>query len=310
MTWTETSPPLAATLPGTRYFELTSEAVGAEYGVWVTTPPRYESESDRKYPAIYLPDGNLTAPTTAPVVEMLRDDPINPIDPFIQVCVGYVGDDVNRLLAVRARDLLPPGEPLLPTTNAETLDLLVQAGYLDAEAARLYLHNLHNPAADRFLSFLVDELHPLITREFRIDDASTGLFGYSYGGLFATYAALRRTAFSRVGAGSPGIAGSQSKIFELYESELARDADHSGRMLHMTVGEKEITAVSAYQAYVASGATEFITRAGKQPLSGLAFSSKVIPEESHATGLAPSWFSFLRSCYSASSPEVTIMRQS
>ncbi len=310
MTWTETSPPLSAMLPNTRYFELESKAVGTRFGVWVTTPTRYESEPGRQYPAIYQPDGNLTAPTTGPLLTLLRDDPINPVQPFVQVSVGYIGADVTRLLAVRARDLLPPGEPLLPTTNADTLDLLVQAGHLDADGAKLYLQNLRNPAADKFLSFLTDELHPLVSKEFRIDEASTGLFGYSYGGLFATYAALQRTAFHRIGAGSPGIAGSHSKVFELYNNETASEADYSGRMLHMTVAEKEVTVASPYQAYVAAGTTEFIVRAGKQPLRDLAFSSQVIPAESHATGLTSSWFSFLRQCYSADSPEQTIMRQS
>ncbi|WAP60600.1 alpha/beta hydrolase-fold protein [Streptomyces sp. S465] len=192
---------------------------------------------------------------------MVRDDSINPVEPFIQVSVGYIGEDTTRLLAVRARDLLPPGEPPLSTTNAESLDLLVQAGYLDADAAKLYWHNLQNPAADKFLSFLVDELHPLISAEFRVDDTSTGLWGFSYGGLFATYAALRRTLFSRIGAGSPGIVP-QSKVFELYDSEIKDEADYSGRMLHMTVCETEVTAVSPYQAYVGLGTTEFAVEPG------------------------------------------------
>lgn len=309
MTWNETSPSLSAMLPNTRYFEVESQEVGAKFGVWVTTPSRYESEPDRRFAAIYQPDGNMSAPLTAPTMEMVRDDPINPVEPFINVSVGYVGADSERLLAVRARDLLPPGEPLLPTTNAETLSLLVEAGLLDAEAAALYLHNLQNPAADKFLAFLVNELHPMVTAEFRVDDASVGLFGYSYGGLFATYAALQRSIFYRVGAGSPGIAGSQSKVFDIYESARAGDSDYNGRMLHLTVSEREITAVSAYQAYVGIGTTEFITHAGKQPLRGLAVSSQFIPYESHASGFSSSWFSFLRQCYSVGSPGVSIMEQ-
>ncbi|WP_186526283.1 alpha/beta hydrolase-fold protein [Leekyejoonella antrihumi] len=249
------------------------------------------------------------APLTAPHTMMIRDDPINPIQPHIQVCVGYVGPDVDRQLAVRARDLLPPGEPLLPTTSAESLNLLVEAGLLDADAAKLYLHNLQNPAADKFLAFLVEELHPLITAEFRIDDASTGLFGYSYGGLFAIYAALQRTIFSKVGAGSPGIIGFESKVFQLYDSEAKKDSDYSDRMLHITVNETEITRVSAYQAYVGVGTAEFITHAGKKPLRGHVLSSHIIPAQSHATGNTSSWFSFLRQCYSQESPEMEIMRQ-
>jgi len=37
----------------------------------------------------------------------------------------------------------------------------------------------------------------------------------------------------------------------------------------------------------------------QRPLRGPHRSTEVIDRESHATGFAPSWFSFLRACYSA-----------
>lgn len=296
--------PMSAMLPATRYFEVESSIVGATFGVWVTTPPRYDAESDTKYPAIYQPDGNVAAPLTAPAALLLPDDPINPIQPFIQVSVGYVGQNAQQ--GSRARDLVPPGEPLSIGVDESSMEELVQAGMLDAEGAELYLHYLRNPAADNFLAFLTDELHPLVTEQFRVDDDALGLHGYSYGGLFATYAALRRTPFRRIGAGSAAIPAARSTVFECYKANLASGADHSGRMLHMTVCEQEITAASVYQPLVGAGTVEFISRAQQTPLTGLAFSTKIIPEESHATGLAASWFSFLRTCYAASAPSALL----
>lgn len=292
--------PMSAMLPATRYFEVESSIVGARFGVWVTTPPRYDAEPDTRYPAIYQPDSNMAAPLTAPAASLLPDDPINPIQPFIQVSVGYVGHDAKR--GCRARDLVPPGEPLSIGVDESSMAELVQAGILDTEGAELYLHYLRNPAGDNFLAFLTDELHPLVAEEFRVDDDALGLHGYSYGGLFATYAALRRTQFRRIGAGSAGIPTERSTVFETYQANLASSADYSNRMLHMTVCEKEITAGSVYQPLVGAGTVEFIRRAEQTPLNGLAFSAKIVPEESHATGLAASWFSFLRTCYAASAP--------
>jgi hypothetical protein len=63
--------------------------------------------------------------------------------------------------------------------------------------------------------------------------------------------------------------------------------------------ERELTYTSSYQPLVAAGTVEFITLAGTQPLRGLSFSSRVIPEESHITGGAPSFSSFLRTAYGA-----------
>src|SRR5262249_6861136 len=157
----ELQPPLSATLPYTRYFEADSQHIGARFAVWVTTPPTYGAEPDRRYPAIYQPDGNLAAPLTIPMHLMLQYDPIHPIKPFIAVAVGCAGKDAGRMLAGRARDLLPP-KGALPDGIEVAIPALVQTGLLDHPAAELYLHNLRNPAADRFLAFLTDELHPLI----------------------------------------------------------------------------------------------------------------------------------------------------
>jgi predicted alpha/beta superfamily hydrolase len=293
----ERQPQLEAMLPNTRYFEVESRRVGGRFGVWVTTPATYAAEPDRRYPAIYQPDGNFAAPMTA--TALLAFDPIHPIRPFIEVCVGYVGEEARRMLAVRARDLLPPGEPLSPGTDENSMAALVKIGLLDQVGADLYLRNLRNPAADRFLAFLTEELHPLIASRYRVEPDAAGLFGYSYGGLFATYVALRRTTlFRRIGAGSPGILPRVSKIFSMYQDEL-KSGDHSGRVLHMTVCGPEITAPSVYQQLVGAGTVEFMTLAGQTPLKGLEFSSRVIENESHASGFVPSWFSFLRTCYSA-----------
>ncbi len=230
---------------------------------------------------------------------MLHFDPIHPIRPFIEVCVGYAGDESGRMLAIRARDLLPP-EEALPDGIDQAIPALVETGIIDRPAAELYLRHLHNPGADRFLAFLTDELHPLIAGEYRVEPDAAGLFGYSYGGLFATYVAMRRSPlFRRIGAGSPGILPGRSKIFELYRQEREQGADHAGRMLHVTLCGPELTAPSIYQSLVGAGTAELITQLGLQPLKGLQFSSRIIAHESHASGFVPAWFSFLRTCYRA-----------
>jgi predicted alpha/beta superfamily hydrolase len=291
---------MSTLLPNTRYFEVDSALAGARYAVWVTTPAGYDRAAAARFPVLYLPDGNSAAPSFIPRTPYLQVDAINPIRPFIMVCVGYPPEDARRSLAVRARDLLPPGEPLPPGVE-QGMDATVQAGLLDRAGADLYLRNLRNPAGDRFLSFLTDELHPYVSSGYRVDDSEgAGLFGFSYGGLFAIYAALRRTAlFRKIGAGSPGILPGQSRVFKMHRDAAAANEDYAGRLLHLTLLERELTYPSSYQPLVAAGTAEFITLAGTQPLRNLAFSSKIIPEESHITGSAPSFASFLRTAYGA-----------
>jgi predicted alpha/beta superfamily hydrolase len=294
------NPSISTLLPATHYYEVDSAVAGARYAIWVTTPAGYDRATTARFPVLYLPDGNGAAPAFAPRLQYLQVDPINPMQPFIMVCVGYPPEDAARSLAVRARDLLPPREALPPGVEAG-MDATVQAGLLDRAGADLYLRNLRNPAGDKFLAFLTGELHPQIAAAYRVDETKGhGLFGYSYGGLFAIYAALSRTPLLRtIGAGSPGILPGRSRVFEMYRAEVAANADYSGRLLHVNFMERELTYPSSYQPLVAQGTSEFITLAGTQPLRGLSFSSRVIPEESHITGSAPSFSSFLRTAYSA-----------
>ncbi|RUL79005.1 alpha/beta hydrolase [Dyella choica] len=295
----EFSPPFTASLPFTRYFELDSKYTGARHAVWVTTPASYTVHPDADFPAIYVLDGNVSVPQTA-VFHLLEFDPIHPIEAFLHVGVGYVGEDARRQLAVRARDLIPPGEPLPPGASEAAMSALVEQGMLDQAGLELYLQYLKHPAADRFLAFLTKELHPQLTRRYRIKARTAGLFGYSYAGLFSIYAALDRSElFQRIGAGSPAIRSGTSRVFEQYEAQWRAQADHSGRRLHLTVCESELSADSYYRNLVGLGAGEFISLASGKPLHGLLFSSRVIEHESHATALAPSWYSFLRNCFPA-----------
>jgi hypothetical protein len=64
----------------------------------------------------------------------------------------------------------------------------------------------------------------------------------------------------------------------------------------LTLCEREMTVHSPYQL-LADSFARFVTHIGMHPLPGLRFTSRVFPEESHASGLWPSWFSYLRTCY-------------
>ena len=64
---------------------------GHEYGVWVTTPPGY-ADSDDRLPLVYVVDGNWTVGLTAPLI-VATADPFLSVKPYVQVTVGYAGDE-------------------------------------------------------------------------------------------------------------------------------------------------------------------------------------------------------------------------
>lgn len=95
-------------LPHTDYFEMRSSG-GHDYGVWVTTPPGYDPAAAQA-PVVYVLDGNWAVGMTAPLI-VTQLDPMQPIQPYIQVSVGYAGEEAEHWERLRNRDLVPPANP-------------------------------------------------------------------------------------------------------------------------------------------------------------------------------------------------------
>jgi uncharacterized protein len=294
---TESTPSFGSLFPSTRYFEIDSNIAGARFSAFVTTPAQYDADKTQKFPILYQVDGNLFFPATAPFHQVGPRDPMSPQLPFILVSVGYSERESHAWTWLRVRDLLPPGEAV-PEVMRQAVEMSVEAGSLPRDEGDRYLAMFDKPAGDKFLGFLERELHPRLEGEFRVDANDVGLWGTSYGGLFAAYVAIKRSdLFKRIGAGSPGIVGPDSEIFKLYEQALASKQDYAGRRLHITLGARELAEPGIYQSLIGRGTAELLARTSQQPLPGLQVSAEIIPLETHVTGSVPAWFSFLRACY-------------
>ncbi|GAA2692859.1 MULTISPECIES: alpha/beta hydrolase [Actinosynnema] len=271
-------------LPDTDYFELRS-AGGHDYGIWVTTPPGHDPTTASP-PVVYVLDGNWSVGQTAPLIVTQRD-PMQRVQPYIQVSVGYAGEEAEHWARVRNRDLVPPGEPVAPEL-LDAVELGVSTGAMTREQADAYLDELRDTRADEFLTFLTEELHPRIERDYRTAKSGHGLFGYSYGGLFALYAWLTgATLFDTVGAGSPGVAGEDSQIFKQLDTLTDRTAK-----LHLTFNDRELLGtIPVYQNLAKNAATVL----HRLTAHGASVTSEVL-RETHVTGLQPSFLSYLRTC--------------
>ena len=287
-----TAIPVQQVLGNTEYFEIESAAVGASFGIWVTTSPTYAHE-DATYPALYVTDGNFSVGQTAPLAVMQSDLAL-PIGPYLQVTVGYAGEDAADWSRVRNRDLVPPGEPISPDMRS-TLATAVESGMMSQPEVDAYLTELENSRADSFLAFLADELHPEVCRRYRVAPAGHGLFGYSYGGLFTLYALLTGSPlFTFYGAGSPGVVTLDSTVLAL----AAAPPDLTGKRLHMTVNAAEMTGqLPIYRTLGRNFA--HLADTFQAPDLGLKLTTSVLAE-THLTGLQASFLSFMRACYGRS----------
>jgi predicted alpha/beta superfamily hydrolase len=276
----------------TEYFEMESTSVGARFAVWVTTSPTYAQDEQVTYPVLYVTDGNFSLGQTAPLAAM-QSDLLFPIAPYLQVTIGYAGADAQDWGRVRNRDLVPPGEPIPPAMRG-SLEAAVENQLMTRAEAEAYLDELSNTRADAFLSFITDELHPEISRRYRVAPEGHGLFGYSYGGLFTLYALLTGCSlFTAYGAGSPGIASPESLALSLVEQPL----DLSGKRLHLTINGPEMTGELPIYRQLGRGFTLFVESLRSRD-SGLALTTQVLGE-THLTGLQPAFLSFMRTCWSS-----------
>ncbi|WNG82053.1 alpha/beta hydrolase-fold protein [Mycobacterium sp. ITM-2016-00316] len=273
-------------LAGTDYFEMRSSG-GYDYGVWVTTPPGYDPATTQAS-VVYVLDGNFAVGLTAPLI-VTQMDPMQRIQPYIQVSVGYAGEEAQDWDRLRNRDFVPPGEPIAKEL-IDAVEMGLQAGMRTREEADAYLAELRDTHADAFLSFLTAELHPRIERDYGTAASGHGLFGYSYGGLFTLYAWLTgATLFESIGAGSPGVIAEDSQIFaQLHDmGDSQRDAK-----LHVTINERELLGdLAVYQSLARNAATVLHRLTSR----GEAVTGEIL-RETHITGLQASFLSYLRTC--------------
>ncbi|MFF2377665.1 alpha/beta hydrolase [Streptomyces xiamenensis] len=279
-------------LPDTEYLEITARS-GHRYGVWVTTPPGYADSTD-PLPLIYVLDGNWTVGLTAPLI-VSQADPYLTIAPYIQVTIGYTGEEAAAWAQIRNRDLVPPGEPIGDDTLA-TLAAARDAGTMTQEQIDVYLAELEEAHADVFLDFLTGELHPHLRSKLRVSDSGHGLFGYSYGGLFALYTWLRETGlFASVGAGSPGVTSKDSQIFTLVDALPDPGEDTAAPRLHITLNEAEVLGdIPFYRGmarHVLTTVEQLHTRGRSEQVS------HALLRETHVTGLQASFLSYLKTCH-------------
>lgn len=273
-------------LADTDYFEMRSSEKH-DYGIWVTTPPGYHRATTQA-PAVYMLDGNFAVGLTAPLI-VTQLDPMQRIQPYIQVSVGYAGEEAQDWDRLRNRDFVPPGEPIAQEL-VDAVELGLQTGARTRQEADAYLAELRDTHADVFLSFLTAELHPRIERDYGLAARGHGLFGYSYGGLFSLYAWLTgSTLFESIGAGSPGVIAEDSQIFT--QLDEMGDSQRAGK-LHLTFNDRELLGELAVYQSLAKNTAAVLHRLTSR--RGTVTSE--ILHETHVTGLQASFLSYLRTC--------------
>ncbi len=230
------------TIPGSQAKKLTSKIVtGQEYELQIMLPGNYNS-TNRLYPVVYLMDSQWDFPLlTALYGEQYYDGFIPPM-----IIVGVTWGGTNpKPDSLRARDYTPTHMKEVPQSGG----------------------------ANKFLSFMKEELFPFIERNYRADRNDRTLVGCSYGGLFTMYALFAQPGmFQRYVAASPAFMWDNDVLYQ-YEKKYAANKSNPSAKLFVCVGGVE-TSVPGFQKL-----TKYLN---DQHYSNLQIESRVLENTGHS----------------------------
>lgn len=182
-------------------------------------PPSYASESERKYPVIYLLDGAIDEDYhhQTGIVQFMSTYQLMPES----IVVGIANTD-------RKRDLTHP-----TSDAAEKTDYPTSGG------------------SAKFIQFLGEELQPLINQKYRVANERT-LIGQSLGGLLATEVLLKKPElFENYVIVSPSLYWSQQELVSQVAPFL-QDNPHLDKKIFLALGKEHPLMQETMNRFVAA----------------------------------------------------------
>lgn len=230
-------------LAGSQLRTLKSTSTGRDYDLYIHIPASYDKETSRKYPVIYILDGQWDFKLMDSILGGLVYDKFVP--EMILVGITYSGEnaDYNSL---RAMDLTPTA-----TSNVK--------GSGDGP---------------KFLKFLKTELIPFVETNYRADPSRRVLQGSSYAGLFTLYALFSDPGlFSYYMSASPAVPYADNYLFK-QEADFARTHKDLPVKLYLAVGGSE---------GLTAPVEDFMKVLQSRGYKGLKLETRVIEGERHAS---------------------------
>ena len=202
---TSAYPPV--TIPNSEIRTIKSASTGCTYDLYIRKPADFGKDSSKKYPVLYLLDGQWDFKLLDSVIGGLVYDKWMP--DIVVVGITYHGENLDYN-ALRAMDYTP--EP----------------GNVKGSGG-----------GPQFLQFLKTELIPFMEANYRGDPSRRILAGHSLGGLFTLYAMFSDPPlFWGYLAGSPSVDWVNSALVK-QEAEYAKNHKSLPVRLYMAVGGAE-----------------------------------------------------------------------
>jgi predicted alpha/beta superfamily hydrolase len=203
-------------IPGSQLKHITSSIVaGQEYELHIMLPGGY-ANSNKIYPVVYLMDSQWDFPLVQALYGEQYYDGFIPQMIIVGVTWGGTAPNPDSL---RARDYTPTNIKAIPQSGG----------------------------ADKFISFMKEELFPFIEKNYRADKNDRTLMGCSLGGLFTMYALFTHPEmFNRYVATSPAFMW-DNNVLNNFEKNYAANTSNPPAKLFMCVGGVERSAPAFQQ---------------------------------------------------------------
>jgi predicted alpha/beta superfamily hydrolase len=179
------------TIPNSEHRQMHSKLAGNDYDIYIHYPAGYDT-AKRKFPVLYVVDGDNDFSPSLEYLGLLMAEYHIPEPILVAIGDGgLIGTPGNK----RNRDFTPVAVP-----NA-------------AESG----------GAPVFLDFIEKELIPSVDAGLKADPANRTLYGYSMGGLFATYTLFTKpTLFKNILIGSPALGYANGAVYETEKQYAAK----------------------------------------------------------------------------------------
>lgn len=253
------------TLKKTIQFILASELYkGEPFTIQVCLPKSYENQ--KKFPVVYLLDADKSLGMSKEIADWLMFG--QEIQDIIIVGISYNKDDETWWMN-RSRDYIP------------TSDTVSEFGKGWPKAG----------GADRFLAFIQNDLKPVIENKYSINKESSGIIGFSFGGLLVSYSMITRPdLFDRYIIISPGLGWDNSLVSRLEEKYSISNKILS-KKIFISISSKDPKEI------VIEPTKQLVDNINSRSYQGLELSYEYYENETHFSGYPRALTSGLKKLY-------------
>jgi predicted alpha/beta superfamily hydrolase len=218
---------IPALIADTTVHDLAPAHGGEPYRIFLHVPAKPEPQAG--WPVLYMTDGNAVIGTAVDAMRAQSGYPLGTnVGDGVIVAIGYPLAGAYDPLR-RSWDLGPPPGMTYPPFHDGSPE--VRTG-----------------GAEKFLTFIEDELKPWVASRTRIDTGRQALYGHSFGGLFALYALFTRPlAFQTWVAASPAIYWEDRAIDSFLQAFEAAVPDGLRAEMILSAGEYETEKLAPFQ---------------------------------------------------------------